>query len=110
MEELTGFGMKNSLTLPVLDFKHFKSLRDEDDEPIHTYTDALRRNFVRSSIEGSRCNSSNQYYVSQISDEVFNRFSKKLNVNGNIHDFLERYFELLTEDEKLYAKEFDSEY
>ena len=29
MEELTGFGMKNSLTLPSLANKFFNSLRDE---------------------------------------------------------------------------------
>ena len=34
MEELTGFGMKNCLTLPSLANKNFNSLRDENDEPI----------------------------------------------------------------------------
>ena len=34
MEELTGFGMKNSSTLPALANKYFNSLRDENDEPI----------------------------------------------------------------------------
>ena len=36
MEELTNFGMKNSLTLPSLANKLFNSLRDENDEPIYT--------------------------------------------------------------------------
>ena len=35
MEEVTGFGMKNSLTLPSLANKHLNSLRYEDDEPIY---------------------------------------------------------------------------
>ena len=39
MEELTNFGMKNSLTLPSLANNFFNSLRDENDEPIYTYTD-----------------------------------------------------------------------
>ena len=39
MEELTNFGMKNSLTLPWLANKSFNSLGDENDEPIYTYTD-----------------------------------------------------------------------
>ena len=39
MEELTGFGMKNSSTLPSLANKYFNSLRDESDEPIYTYND-----------------------------------------------------------------------
>ena len=34
MEELTEFGMKNSLTSPSLANKYFNSLRDENDEPI----------------------------------------------------------------------------
>ena len=52
MEELTGFGMKNSLTLPSLANKHFNRLRDEDDQPINTYTDPFKRNFVRKAIKG----------------------------------------------------------
>ena len=35
MEELTGFGMKNSLTLNSLANKDFNSLRDEKDELIY---------------------------------------------------------------------------
>ena len=45
MEEITGFGMKNSLTLPSLANKYFNSLRDGNDEPIYTYTDLFMRNF-----------------------------------------------------------------
>ena len=39
MEKLTGFGMKNSLTLPSLANIYFNNLRDENDEPLYTYTD-----------------------------------------------------------------------
>ena len=59
MEELTEFGMKNSLTLPSLANKFFNSLRDENDEPIYTYTDTFMRNFVRKAIKGGRCNAFN---------------------------------------------------
>ena len=75
-EELTGFGMKNSLTLPSLANKFFNSLRDENDEPIFTYTDPFMRNFVGKAIKGGRCNASNQHYKSEISDEVFNIITK----------------------------------
>ena len=51
MEELTGFGMKNSLTLPSLANEFFNSLRDESDEPIYTYNDEFMRHFVRKSIK-----------------------------------------------------------
>ena len=110
MEELTNFSMKNSLTLPSLANKYLNSFRDENDEDIYTYTDPFMRHFVRYSIKGGRCNAFNQHYKSEISDEVFNIFSKELNVNGNICNLLEKYFELLNKHEKLYPKEFDSKY
>ena len=47
MEELAGFGMKNSLTLPSLATKYFNSLRAENDEPIYTYNDEYMRHFER---------------------------------------------------------------
>ena len=110
MEELTKFGMKNSLTLPSLANKYFKSLRDENDESIYTYTDPFMRNFVRKAIKDGRCNAFNQHYKSEISDEVFKIISKELNVNGNICEILEKYFEFLSKYEKQHAKEFDSKY
>ena len=110
MEELTGFGMKNSLTLPSLANIIFNSLRDENDEPIYSYTDPFMRNFVRKSIKGGRCNAFNQHYKSEISDEVFNFISKELKVNGNICEILEKYFKFLNKYEKQYAKEFSSKY
>ena len=102
MEELTNFGMKNSLTLPAVANKYFNSLRDENDEPIFTYTDPFMRNFVRKAIKGGRCNAFNQHYKSEISDEVFNIISKEINVNrdSNEYEILEKYFEFLNENEK----------
>ena len=83
MEDLTGFGMKNSLTLPSLANKFFNSSREENDETIYTYNDEFMRHFVRQSIKGGRCSALNQYYKSNISQKVFILFSKELNVNGN---------------------------
>ena len=51
MKELTGFGMKNSLTLPSSAKKYFNSLKDENDEPIYTYNDEYMPHFVRQSIK-----------------------------------------------------------
>ena len=110
MEELTEFGMKNSLTLPSLANKYFNSLKDKNDEPIYTYTDPFMRNFVRKAIKGGRCNAFNQRYKSEIADEVFNIISKELNVEGTECDILEKYFEILNKHEKEYAKQFDSKY
>ena len=102
--------MKNSLTLPSLANKYFNSLRNENDEPIYTYTDPFMRNFVRKAIKSGRCNAFNQQYKSEISNEVFNIISKELNNNGSICEILEKYFEFLNKYEKQYAKEFDSKY
>ena len=55
MEELTAFGKKNGLILPSRANKYFISLRDENDEPIYTYTDPFIRFFVRQYIKGGRC-------------------------------------------------------
>ena len=110
MEELTGFGMKNLTTLPSLASKHFISLREENDEPIYTYTDPFMRNFVKQSIKRGTCNAFNQYYKSDISDEVFNIISKELDINGNICEILEKYFKFLNKYEKQYAEEFNSKY
>ena len=85
-------------------------LRDENDEPIYTCTDPFMRNFVIKSIKGGRCNAFNQHYKSEISDEVFYIISRELNVNDNVCDILEKFFEFLNKYEKQYAKEFDSNY
>ena len=102
--------MKNSLTLPSLANKYFKSLRDENDEPSYTYTDPFMRNFVRKAIKGGICNAFNQHYKSEISDDVFYIISKELNVSGNICEILEKYFDFLNKYVKQYTKEFDSKY
>ena len=68
------------------------------------------RNFVRQSIRRGRCNAFNQHYKFETSDGVFNIVSKELNVNGNLCDLLEKYFENLSKYEKQYATEFDSKY
>ena len=39
MEEVTGFPMKDCLSLPGLGWKYINSLRTEEDEPIYTYND-----------------------------------------------------------------------
>ena len=113
MEELTGFGMKNSLTLPSLAIKYYNSLRDESDEPIYTYNDEFMRHFVRQSIKGGRCSALNQYFKSNISQEVFNVISKELNVNGNDEDVCEiinKYFEYTNKQRKILEDEYDSKF
>ena len=113
MEELTGFGMKNCLTLPSLANKYFNSLRDESDEPIYTYNDEFMRHFVRKSVKGGRCSALNQNYKSNISQEVFNIISKELNVNNNnenVCEIIDRYFEYTNKQRKIIEDEYDSNF
>ena len=112
MEELTGFGMKNSLTLPSLANKYFNSLRDESDEPIYTYNDEFMRHFLRKSIKGGRCSALNQYYKSNISQEVFNIISKELGINDNdnVCEIIDKYFEDTNKQRKIIKDEYDSKF
>ena len=108
VEELTGFGMKNSSTLPSLANKYFNRLRDQNDEPIYTYTVLFMRHLVRLSFKGGQRSTLSQYYKSSISDEVFNFISRELNVNGNICELLEKYFEYTNKHRKILENEYDS--
>ena len=62
--------MKNSLTFPSLGCKYFISLRDESDEPLHTYKDKNMRWFVSQKIKGGRCAIFEKKYKSIIADKV----------------------------------------
>ena len=112
MEEVTGFGLKNCLTLPSLANKYFNSLRDESDEPIYTYNNEYMRHFVRQIIKGGRCSALNQYYKSNISKEVFNIISKELNVNGkdNVCEIINKNFEYTNKQRKIIEDENDSKF
>ena len=110
MEKLTGFGMKNSLILPSLANKCVNSLWEESDEPIYTYNDEFMRHFVRKRLKGGHCSALNQYYKSNISQEVFNIISKELNFNGNdnVCEIIDKYFEYTNEQGKIIEGEYDS--
>ena len=110
MEELTGFGMKNSLTSPSLASKNFNSLKDENDEPIYTYNNEFMRHFVRQGIKGGRCSALNRYYKSTISDKVFKIMSQQLGVDDNICEILDKYFECTNKHRKILEDEYDSQY
>ena len=60
MEEITGFSMKDCLSAPGLGWKHFNSMRDENDEPMYTYNDEYMRCFARQSFKGGRVCAFNQ--------------------------------------------------
>ena len=91
MEEITGFGMKDCLSLPGLGWNFFNSLRREEDEPIYTYNDKYMRWFVRQSIKGGRVCAFNQYYKSKHFDDIKKLISEELCVKGNTYEFFEVY-------------------
>ena len=70
------------------------------------------RHFVRQSIKGGRCSALNQYYKSNISQEVFNIISKELNVNGNdnVCEIIDKYFEYTNKQRKIIEDEYDSKF
>ena len=90
-EELTGFSMRDCLSLPGLGWKYFNSLRTEEEEPLYTYYGKYMRWFVRQWIKGGRVCAFIQYYKSKVCEDIANIISEELNVKGNIYDIIEAY-------------------
>ena len=110
MEEITGFSMKDCLSLPGLGWKYFNSLRTEEDEPIFTYNDKYMRRFVRQSVKGGRVCAFNQYYKSNHYDDIKRILSKELGVKGNIYDIIEEYLRYKKKYYDIYEKEYESQF
>ena len=106
MEEITGFSMKDCLSLPGLGWKYFNSLRTEEDEPIYTYKDKYMRWFVRQSTKGGRVCAFNQYYKSDHYNDIKRILSKELGVKGNIYDNNEEYLRYKKKYYDIYEKEY----
>ena len=49
IDEKTGFGIRDCLSLPGLGWKYFNSFRTEEHEPTYTYNDKHMKYFVRQS-------------------------------------------------------------
>ena len=110
MEEITGFSMEDCLSLPSLGWKHFKSLRAGEDEPIYRYNDKYMRWFVRQSIKGGGVRAFNQYYESSICEDILKIISKELAVKGNINDKIEVYLEYKNKHFKIFEKEYENQF
>ena len=76
MKEITGFSMKDCLSLPGLGWKYFNKLRTEEGEPIYTYNDKYMKWFVRQSKKGGRVCAFNQYYKSKHCDDIVKIINK----------------------------------
>ena len=110
MEEITGFSMKDCLSLPGLGLKYFNSLRTEEDEPIYTYNDKYMRWFVRQSIKGGRVCAFNQYYKSKHCDDILKIINKELAVKGTVYDTIEAYMEYKNKYFKIFEKEYEDQF
>ena len=110
MEEITGFSMKDCLSLPGLGWKYFNSLRTEEDEPIYTYNDKHMRWFVRQSIKGGRVCAFNQYYKSKHCDDILKIINKELAVKGTVYDTIEAYMEYKNKHFKIFEKEYEDQF
>ena len=80
MEDITGFSMKECLSLPGLGWKYSISLRTEEDESIYTYNDKYMRWFVRQSIKEGLVCAFYQYCKSKNCNVILKIISKELNV------------------------------
>ena len=91
MEKITGFSLKDCLSLPGLGLKYFNSLRSEQDEAIYTCNDKYMRDFIRRAGSGGRVCAFNQYYKSKSCDDILENISEELKVEGNVCDKIEAY-------------------
>ena len=110
MEQITGFSMKDCLSLPGLGWKYFNSLRTEEDEPIYTYNDKYMRWFVRQSIKGGRVCAFNQYYKSKHCDDILEIIKKEFGVIGTVYNAIEAYMEYKNKHFKIFEKEYENQF
>ena len=110
MEEITGFSMKDCLSLPGLGWKYFNSLRTEEDEPIYTYNDKYMRWFIRQSIKGGRVCAFNQYYITTHCNDILKIINKELAVKGTVYDTIKAYMEYKNKRFKIFEKEYEDEF
>ena len=110
MQELTGFSMKDCLSVPGLGLKYFNSLRTEEPEPIYTNNDKYMRWFVRQAANGGRVFAFNQYYKSKHCDDILKIISQELCVKRSVYDIIEAYMEYKNKHFKVFEKEYESQF
>ena len=110
MDEITGFSMKDCLSLPGLGWKYFNSLRTEEDEPIYTYNDKYMRWIVRQSIKIGRVSAFHQYQKSDHYNDIKRILSKELGVKGNIYDIIEEDLRYEKKHYEIFKKEYEDQF
>ena len=101
--------MKNSLMLSSLAYKNFNSLRVASDKALYTYTDPFKRSFARNANKGDKCNAFDQHYKVELSDEVFNNVSQDLDVECNVCDIPDEYFQYVQKYEQKFENQYNSQ-
>ena len=103
--------MKDCWSLPRLGFKYFNSLGSVQDEPIYTFNDKYMRWFVRQAAYGGRVCAFNQYYKSNICEDILNIISKAaLTVKRYTYDKIETYMKYKIEHFKIFEKDYESHF
>ena len=110
MEEITGFSMKDCLSLPGLGLKYFNSLQTEEDEPIYTCDDKYMRWFVRQAAYGGRVCAFNQYHKSKSCVDILKIISIELCLKGNDYDIIEAYMKYKNKHFKIFEKEYENQF
>ena len=68
------------------------------------------RRFARQSIKGGRVCVFNQYYKSEICDDILKIISEEIYVTGNIYNIIEAYLEYKDKHFKNFQKEYEIQY
>ena len=68
------------------------------------------RYFVRQIINGGRVCAFNQYYKSQVSDDILQNKSEELNVEENFYDFIETYLNYKNKHFKIIEKIYENQF
>ena len=110
MEEITGFSIKDCLSLRRLGLKYFNSLGTERDEPMYTYNDKYMRWFVREAAYGGRVCAFNQYYKSKSCDDILKIISKEIYVKENDYVFIEAHMKYKKKHFKFFEKEYEDQF
>ena len=107
MDDITEFGMKNSLSLPGLGWKNCNSKRTEEDEPLYTNKDKYMRQFVRQSIKRGRVCAYIQYCKSKNCNDFLKISSQELGYKGKIYEIIQAYLGYKNKHFKIIQKEYE---
>ena len=110
MDEITGFSMKDCLSLPGLGLKYLNSLRTEEEESVYTYNDKYMKHFAQQAAYGGRVSAFNRYYKSKHCGDILKLINEELCVKRNVNGIVEAYMDYKNKHFKVFAKEYESQF